>query len=74
MALLNTAIKPALMIWVRVLDVSSMSLGLVPKSWHYEKPPDTVSEFVQIMIPADYFIDLQEKKRLQDINTQDLPF
>lgn len=67
-------IKPAVLIWVQPRAISRMPQGFAPDSWYYEKPdPSTTSsEYVQIIVPHDYFIQLLDQKLKLDIEARDL--
>lgn len=71
---LNTSIKPACAIWVQPKAAMKMPSGHVPNSWYIEKPGNTSTEYMQVIVPYDYFEILWAEKLKLDEATSDLPF
>jgi len=70
---MDTAIKPAVQIWVTVEDSMRMTQGKVPQTWYTDisvvKEPE---KFIQIVIPHDYFVQMYNAKAELLAATRDL--
>lgn len=70
---MTNAMKPAVLIWISVDAAVKMSRGAVPLTWYTNRQsvPDP-SNYVQIIVPYDYFIQMYDAKDELERSTKDL--
>lgn len=70
---MDTAIKPAVLIWVTVEDSIRMPQGKIPQTWytHVTDIPEPF-KFIQILVPHDYFIQMYYARAELAAATRDL--
>lgn len=66
-------LKPAVLIWVLIKDVLKMGQGVMPQTWVTDyNQIQNHSNFVQIIVPCDYFAKLYEIQTELELQTRDL--